>query len=260
MLTYKELLDQYNESQIEIENLKLELENLKRIIFGSKKETISKTEKAMEGEQDSLFSKKSQTITDDEIFEQIEEKVGEITVHKKKKSKTRKAGVKRSYIKDIDIEVRHIKLPVDENGNILVVCPKCGGALEEIGKKVIRQEIVFIPATLKIIEYVEYRYKCTKCGTEESENEKSLFITPETPKPILNHSFASPSLVSEVIYQKYFSGIPLNRQEQMWSDKGLVLPRSMMANWIIKTSEYYLEPLWNLMLKELKAKCEVLHR
>ena len=33
----------------------------------------------------------------------------------------------------------------------------------------------------------------------------------------------------------------------------------MMANWCIKLSEYYLEPICNLMLKEMKEKCQLLH-
>ena len=257
-MSYDELMKKYQDSQIEIENLKLELQNLKRVIFGSKRESIKKTEKIIDGEQISLFSDKMQT--DEEIKEQVEKNVEEITVYRKKNSKTRKAGIKRSNLKDIEIEIKHIKLPVDENGNILTVCPTCGGELEEIGKKIIRQEIAYIPAKLKIIEYIEYRYKCRECGTEGSENENSVFVKSSVPKPILSHSFASPTLVGEIMYQKYFSGMPLYRQEKMWLDKGLVLPRSMMANWMIKTSEYYLEPLWKLMLKEMKKNCEVLHR
>lgn len=68
-----------------------------------------------------------------------------------------------------------------------------------------------------------------------------------------------PSLASEVIYQKYYMGAPLYRQEKMWDDLGLVLPRNMMANWCIKLSEYYLEPLYNLMLKKIKESSNVLH-
>ena len=41
---------------------------------------------------------------------------------------------------------------------------------------------------------------------------------------------------AEVIYQKYCMGAPLCRQEKMWDDLGLVLPRNMMANWCIKIS------------------------
>ena len=257
-MSYDELMKKYQDSQIEIENLKLELQNLKRMIFGSKSESIKKPEKIIEGEQSSLFSDKIQT--EEEIVEQVEKNIEEITVYRKKKAKTRKAGVKRSNLKEIEIEIKHIKLPVDENGKILTVCPTCGGELKEIGKKIIRQEIEYIPAKLKIIEYVEYRYKCKECGEEGSENANSVFVNSKVPNPIISHSFASPSLVGEVIYQKYFSGMPLYRQEKMWYDKGLILPRNMMANWVIKVSEYYLESLWKLMLKELKKNCEVLHR
>ena len=264
-MTYEELMQKYQESEkevtdlkLEIENLKLELQNFKRIIFGSKREHIPQYEDSKVKEQTSLFEDNSQT--DEEIVKQIEENVDEITVYRKKKSKTRKAGIKRSYLKDIEIAAIHIKLPVDENGNILVGCPVCGGKLKEIGKKVIRQEIEYMPAKLRIIEYIEYRYKCEDCGTAKSKNENSSFVKADVPKAILPHTFASPSLVSEVMYQKYYSGMPLYRQEKMWDDKGLVLPRSMMANWIIKTSEYYLEALWKLMLKKLKSECKLLHR
>ena len=40
---------------------------------------------------------------------------------------------------------------------------------------------------------------------------------------------------------------------------GLVLPRSMMAHWVIKIQQYYLETLWELMMKQMKEKCELLH-
>ena len=45
----------------------------------------------------------------------------------------------------------------------------------------------------------------------------------------------------------------------MWEDKGLVLSRSMMANWNIKISFYYLEPLYKLMHSRMKAESELLH-
>ena len=54
-------------------------------------------------------------------------------------------------------------------------------------------------------------------------------------------------------------GVPLYRQEKIWDDRGLVLPRNMMVNWCIKLSEYYLEPIYNLMLKQIKESSQVLH-
>ena len=79
------------------------------------------------------------------------------------------------------------------------------------------------------------------------------------PKPILTHSFASPSLATAVIYQKYYLGVPLYRQEKMWDDKGLVLPRNMMANWNIKISDYYFSHIYNLMYKKIKKENELIH-
>ena len=54
-------------------------------------------------------------------------------------------------------------------------------------------------------------------------------------------------------------GVPLYRQEKIWDDRGLILPRNMMANWCIKSSQYYLEPIYNLMLNQMKENSEVLH-
>lgn len=53
--------------------------------------------------------------------------------------------------------------------------------------------------------------------------------------------------------------MPLYRQEKIWDDRGLILPRNMMANWCIKLSQYYLEPIYNLMLNQMRENSEVLH-
>ena len=45
----------------------------------------------------------------------------------------------------------------------------------------------------------------------------------------------------------------------MWDDLGLVLPRNMMANWCIKISQYYLEPLYRLMLDKIKESSRLIH-
>ena len=40
---------------------------------------------------------------------------------------------------------------------------------------------------------------------------------------------------------------------------GLVIPRNMMANWLIKIQQYYLEQLWKMMLNQIKENCELIH-
>lgn len=252
-MSYEELLKEYNKLQIKYENTKLQLDSLKRIVFGSRREYSPKPEEQYENcTQCSLFTQGNKNI-DKELEKQVEENVEEITVHKKKNKRKVIAGIKKEQLKNVEVEIREIKL--QENTR----CPECGSELEKISKKIVRKEIKYIPAKFIITNYVQYTYKCKNCGTKNSKKETSTFVKTEVPKGILPHSFVSPTLATEVIYQKYYLGVPLYRQEKMWEDKGLVLPRNMMANWNIKIKEYYLENLYKLMHKKLLEENELLH-
>ena len=65
-------------------------------------------------------------------------------------------------------------------------------------------------------------FKCKKCGTEESKKDTPTIMKVKTPRALLPHSFASSTLATDVIYQKYYMGVPLYRQEKVWDDRGLV--------------------------------------
>lgn len=78
------------------------------------------------------------------------------------------------------------------------------------------------------------------------------------PKSVLNHSLASPSSVSYVMYQKYVNSIPLYRQEKDWEQMGIALSRATMANWVIRSSQDHFEPVIRHLQKEL-LKREVIH-
>lgn len=79
-----------------------------------------------------------------------------------------------------------------------------------------------------------------------------------TPASVLNHSLASPSSVSRVMYQKYVNSVPLYRQENGWEQIGIGLSRATMANWIIRISEDHLMPVVNHLRKEL-LKRDIIH-
>lgn len=255
---YTELKEKYEDTKIKYEDAKLQLDNLKRVVFGTKREYTPKQEEQVESSmQCSLFDdnkkeNKNKEMEDD-IEQQLEENIEEITVHRKKNKRKKIAGIKKDRLKDVEVTIKEYKLNKD------VRCPECNGELAEISKKIVRQEIKYIPAKLEIINYVQYTYKCKECGTKGSKKDSCTILHTESPRALLKGSFASPSLATEVIYQKYYLGVPLYRQEKMWDDKGLVLPRNMMANWNIKINEYYLEGLYNLMNKKLKENSELLH-
>lgn len=107
-------------------------------------------------------------------------------------------------------------LPVEEIEYVLEgedkLCPWCKTEMVPIGKEQVRQELQFIPAQLKVINYIRYAYECPECKKDgESVIEKA-----PTPPPVLKHSLASPSSVAHVMYQKYVNALPLYRQAQDW--------------------------------------------
>ncbi len=234
-----------------VENQQLQINVLNRYVFGSKREATPKQEEnIVEGTQFSIFG----VPEDEEVQKQIEEKTKEITVYRKKKNTKNPAGIKRAELKNVETITEEYIVNTDD-----AECPVCSSELKQIGKEVVRQEIEYIPAKLVLKSYVQYSYKCTNCGTDESEKDTATIVKAKVPKPLLTHSFISSSLATEVIYQKYYMGVPLYRQEKVWDDRGLVLPRNMMANWCIKLCEYYLEPIYNLMLQKIKKNNKLLH-
>ncbi|RDU23247.1 hypothetical protein DWV06_10755 [Anaerosacchariphilus polymeriproducens] len=100
--------------------------------------------------------------------------------------------------------------------------------------------------------------KCEKCEKKDSENKSPVFVKAEIPAPVLPHSISTPSLVAQVMYQKFVMGLPFNRQEKDWFRMGLVLTRADMAFWIIRCSEEWLVPIYQ-KIHEQFITCEVLH-
>lgn len=112
-------------------------------------------------------------------------------------------------------------------------CPNCLTDLKPIGKKVVREELEYIPAKVQIVRYVRMAYEYPKCKhSDHPYIEKAL-----TPTSLMNHSLASPSSVANVMYQKYVNAVPLYRQEKNLENIGISLSRATMANWVIRCTQ-----------------------
>lgn len=177
----------------------------------------------------------------DEIQGEAENKVINIKEHKRP---VRKKGDRENLIKSLPHEVVECVL------NEEAVCKTCGSQLEVIGKKKVRSEIEYIPAKIVVKDYVQHVYKCVECGKNDINPYDSIYCAP-VPAPVLTHSFASPSIVAWVMYQKYMMSVPLYRQEKDFRRMGAELKRDMMANWMIRSSEYWLKPIYDEMHKQL---------
>ncbi|WHH59791.1 IS66 family transposase [Petroclostridium sp. X23] len=225
---------------IQIENMIQALLHARKKLFGASTEVTKHVD-----EQMNLFE------TTQELAKELFKEQKKITVPSYQRT-ARQPGVRAEMLAGIPKEVEEYIIPPEEN------CSECGEALKVIGKKLIRTEVEFIPAKLKVVQVVQEVAKCTRCGKEGSENPKDHFQKAAVPTPVLPHSIATASLVAQVMYQKFAMGIPFNRQEKDWYRMGLVLPRANMANWTIRCSEEWLTPIYNRIHEEL-LKCEVLH-
>lgn len=102
----------------------------------------------------------------------------------------------------------------------------------------VREELKIIPAKVCVVEHVRKVYACREC---QKSGESTPIVTAPMPEPVISGSFASPSLIAYLMYQKYSAALPLDRQERISSDFGIELSKQNMSNWIIKASELWLE-------------------
>lgn len=123
-----------------------------------------------------------------------------------------------------------------------------GRSLKCIGTDDVRVELIREPS--RVYKRV-YRCKVYADPKAEEETGKADIRRPHVPAPLLPHSYASASVVTDIIVKKYADALPLYRQEQMWKRQGVELKRNTMANWVVLTADTYLKPFSDALLAEL---------
>lgn len=103
----------------------------------------------------------------------------------------------------------------------------------------VKEELQFIPAQLKVLEYWQEKAVFEQDGQEQ-------IIAAQRPLHPLGKSVASTSLLAYLITSKYADGLPLYRLEQMLKRLGHEVSRTSMAHWIIRLDDVF-KPLINLM-------------
>lgn len=134
------------------------------------------------------------------------------------------------------------------------ICNIDGDNLHYAGKKYMRSEIEYTPATMKLVHIYEENWECRTCRKEE----RTYLKQAKADIPLLQHSMASPSSVAWTMYQKYVNHVPLYRQEKDWQNLGMEIKRSTLSNWIVKTSDEWLSKMV-LRLHEELLKDNYLH-
>lgn len=199
------------------------------------------SEKTQDAEQLGLFDE-AETTADPKAEEKAV--FEDITYTRKKR-----VGKRADDLSKLPLEIVEHELPESKR-----VCAECGGALHAMSSEE-HCEIEVVPPQFKAVRHVRHVYSCRAC---EKNNDHVTILRAPMPEPVIKGSLASPSAVAHIMVEKYVKAVPLYRQEQSLLRDGISLSRQTMANWIVKCSEDWLEPVYERM-KKLLLQEDVLH-
>jgi transposase len=168
-----------------------------------------------------------------------EEKAAEITVP----AHTRKKTGRRPLPADLPREVVVHDLKEEDK-----VC-NCGANLSRIGEEV-TEKLDIVPAKMRVIKSIRYKYACKSCEGVESEG-GAVLIAPVAPQ-LIPQGIATEGLLAYILVAKYADALPLYRQEKIFERIGVDISRATMANWAIHVGQKC-EPLMDLLWREIQS-------
>ena len=218
MPSYEELLEQNA-------LLKFENDQLKKLIYSSKKERHASVE--VPAEQGNLFNQEPPS-------EESEAATETITYNRKKASSHKGRNKLPSH------------LPVQE----VIIEPDVDTSdMDKIGEEV-TETLDYTPASLRVIRTRRIKYaKKTKASIGQ-DGDQQIFIAPPLQRPI-NKCIAESSLLAHIIVRKFIDHMPFYRQIQGFKrDFNWEPSKSTVNDWFIAVCTL-LQPLYEQLEKEL---------
>jgi len=136
----------------------------------------------------------------------------------------------------LPIEVIECELPEDGRN-----CPQCGEAMRDIGRTLVRKEFKIIPAKAVVTQFWGHAYSCRDC---EDYADTVPVIKAPLPPQVIKGAMCAPETIAHIVVEKCVMGSPLHRQEKSWQRNGIPITRQTMANWLIRCSQDYFEPIY----------------
>ena len=194
--------------------------------------------------QTSMFDQAGDGITEKAPDAAAEEqKTVAVASHKRKPKRTLE-----EFAANLEEKVETIDLPEEQK------ITADGRPLKCVGVDLVRSELIREPSKAYIRKIFIKTYADPKA---EEETGRADLRRPHVNAPLLPHSYASASVVTDIIVKKFADALPLYRQEQMWKRLGVNLKRNTMANWVVLTAETYLKPFSDAFLAELLRQAVV---
>jgi transposase len=101
-------------------------------------------------------------------------------------------------------------------------CPDCGGRLRLLGED-INEILDYVSAKLKVQQVARLKKSCRLCEKIVQEP------APSTPIP---RAMASANLLSHILVSKFDDHLPLYRQREIFARLGIDIPRSTVTGWV----------------------------
>lgn len=189
-----------------IAHLKLQIEKLKRELFGPRSERTARLLDQMELQLEELET----AATEDEIAaEQAAMKAKTTNVS----AFTRQRPSRKPFPEHLPRE--RVVIPAPSN------CACCGGVrLSKLGEDV-TETLESIPRQWKVIQHVRERFSCRDC--------ESVSQAP-APFHVIPRGWAGPSLLAMIVFEKFGQHQPLNRQAERYAREGVALSLSTLAD------------------------------
>lgn len=165
-----------------------------------------------------------------ELFDEAEVDVDAPEPEKEKIEYERKKPVRKPLPKDLPrIEIVH-DIPEEDK-----VCACCGEPMHRMGEEC-SEKLTFIPAKIEVEVHIRPKYSCRTC--EKTGTEVEIKMAPMPPSPIPK-GISTPSLLSQIITNKFQYGLPLYRQESLFNHHGIELSRQTMSGWVIQCAKLF---------------------
>ncbi len=193
-----------SDAQALIVHLKLQIEKLRRDLYGTRSERSARLLDQMELHLEELEA----TATEDEL--KAETEAARVTTVN---GFSRKRPSRQPFPAHLPRERIVVPGPA--------VCPCCGGArLSKLGED-ITETLEVIPRRWKVIQHVREKVSCRDC---------ERISQPPAPFHVIARGWAGPSLLAMLVFEKFGQHQPLNRQADRYAREGVPLSLSTLAD------------------------------
>lgn len=242
----RRLLSDNDNLSVELKNKDFEIAYYKKLIFGRRSEkakylTIDERQLSLFDEiqrHDEKEEETSEAKLSEDIKIILKERARLKALEQEYKKNNKKKSGRRSFKSsnpNVLVERKEIDLSEEEKK-----C-HCGNCLTKIGEET-SETIEHIPASIKIVENIRFKYACKSC-------EENIKIAQKADK-VFDRTAASSSLLSHILISKFEDHLPFYRQNKIFKRYGINLDAKLMNNWLFKSAKYF-APLFMLLKDEI---------